>query len=144
MVVLAFFLASGLNMCLLFLPAQVLAAEEAVAQKSTSMPCHGKKIGQMEMVHEKMAHKKSQANNINLSKTENKKSNTVLPCCENHDKGTKVNVPREEISFDQIQCPMTIDFNFTPPQIVINTSDILVVDLPPPEAGLISSTIKRE
>lgn len=137
-VVLAFFLVSGLNMCMLFLPAPVEAVEVTAVEKVKS-PCQGKN-----MDHGKMAHKKSPANYVAKADTNNKKTNTVLPCCENHDRGNTVDIPREKISFGQIDCPAQIDFKIIEPRIVKNSSDILVVDLPPPEADLIASVFKRE
>jgi hypothetical protein len=130
---LAIFFLTGLNFCVFLSPQPVEAKAVAKKEKSADYSCHADKMSVF--VHK--------TKNNAGEKVKNEESRTILPCCENHNKCAKTDVPREDVFTGQLTVAMPIKVDLGGPER-INSADILIVDLPPPEAGLISSIFKRE
>ncbi|MFA6171409.1 MAG: hypothetical protein WCW77_05525 [Patescibacteria group bacterium] len=137
---LSVFILSGLNFCVLLLPIPAMASEEQPTSRAMPRPVMGTCGGHATRAEAPVVHP---AKGLSAD-SDSQNGNTVLPCCANHEKTSLTDLPKEKDGFHPIIIPAQALTGYGSYQIYYNSSGYLFLDLPPPEAGLISSIFKKE
>lgn len=136
---LSIFILSGLNFCVLLSPAPAMASEEQPAGHAMPRPEMGTCGGHLSESKTAVSQTHSFKNSFN-----NEAGNSILPCCANHEKTSLTDLPKEKDGFHPVIIPAQALAGLGSCQINYNSSGYLFLDLPPPEAGLLSSIFKKE